>query len=110
MSYSFSVDLTALERAADGVNDVLGEFAEVNLGLLAAGSGVTGDDGLAGALSDFCSRWQRGVTNLASEGRQIAERLDYAMQAYTAYEEATRQAAAEGGTVSGAVPDPGAAG
>lgn len=93
MEYRFSVDLTALARAADGVNDVIGEVAELDLTHLPAGSDVTGDGALADALGGFCSRWQQGVQNLAAEGQQIAGRLDYAVRAYAAYEEATRKAA-----------------
>lgn len=107
MSYRFSVDLSALERAADGVSEVLYEVGELNLTRLPTGADVAGDSGLANVLGDFCSRWQRGVQDLASEGRQIADRLGYAVHAYAAYEEATRHAAAEGGAISGSVPGPG---
>ena len=52
------------------------------------------------------------MQDLAGEGQQIAGRLNYAVQAYSAYEEATRKAASAGGTgsdetVSGQVADPG---
>ncbi|MBO0805092.1 MAG: hypothetical protein J2P25_18705 [Nocardiopsaceae bacterium] len=110
MSYRFSVDLSALERASAGVNQVLYEFGEVSPGSLTTGSDVTGNAELSGVLGDFCSRWQRGVADLASEGQQIAHRLGYAVYAYSAYEEATRHAAAEGGTVSGEGSDPAAQG
>lgn len=107
MSYRFSVDLPALERAAAGVNEVLYEVSELDLTHLPTGSDVTGDSGLADTLGDFCSRWERGVMNLASDGKQIARRLGYAVYAYSAYEEANRNAATENGTVAGNTPDPG---
>jgi hypothetical protein len=114
VDYRFSVDLTALERAADGVSDVIGEVGELNLAHLPTGSDVTGDAALTNVLGDFCARWQQGAENLAAEGQQIAGRLNYAARAYAAYEEATRKAAAggavSGGTVSGQAADPGAPG
>jgi hypothetical protein len=108
MGYRFSVDLTELTRAADGVNEVLCEFSDLDLTRLPTGSGTVGDDGLASVLGDFCSRWERGVQHLVTEGRQISDRLNYAVRAYTAYEEANRNAAAKDGTVAGNAPDPGA--
>jgi hypothetical protein len=120
MGYRFSVDLAALQRAADGVNEVLAEVGQVNLSHLPTGADVTGDGALADVLGDFCSRWQRGVGNLATEGQQIAGRLTYAARAYATYEEATRKAASEGtgaagggtaaGTVAGQASDPGVPG
>jgi hypothetical protein len=107
MGYRFSVDLTALERAAEGVNQVLYESSQMDLTQLPSGSATVGDDNLAGVLGDFCSRWERGIQRLVTEGQQIAERLGYAVYAYSTYEDATRHAAAEGGTVAGDAPDPG---
>lgn len=107
MGYRFSVDLTALEQAAEGVSDVLGAFGGPGLTALPADTSVTGNSSVANALGDFCSRWEQGVQHLVTEGKQIADRLSYAAQAYAAYEDATRHAAAEGGTVAGNAPDPG---
>ncbi|HEX4787704.1 MAG TPA: hypothetical protein VH372_04535 [Actinospica sp.] len=51
---------------------------------------MTGDGALADVLGDFCSRWQRGVANLATEGQQIAGRLTYAarLRAADAFQQA----------------------
>jgi hypothetical protein len=107
MGYQFSVDLTALEDAAAGVNEVVAEASEIRPGSMNTSSDVTGDGGLSNVLGDFCSRWQRGVQNLASDGKKVSDMLNYAQRAYTSYEEATRHAASENGTVSGSIPDPG---
>lgn len=100
VGYRFSVDLRTLERASAGVNQVLSEIGETNITQLPAGADVSGNGGLADVLGDFCSRWQRGLQNLATEGQQTADRLGYAVHAYASYEEATRQATAEGAAVS----------
>lgn len=107
MGYRFSVDLTALTEAARGVNEVLNEFSDLDLTHVSTGSGTVGDDGLAGILGDFCSRWEQGVQHLVTEGRQITDRLGYAARAYAAYENANRNAAIKTGTVAGNTPDPG---
>lgn len=108
MGYRFSVDLPALERAASGVDDVISEFSHLDLTHLATGTATVGDDGLAGVLGDFCSRWEQGVKHLVTEGQQIAGRLDYAARAYAAYEKANQHAATKGGIVVGNTADPGA--
>ena len=54
-------------------------------------SSAVGHDKLAGALSDFTDRWQRGVDNLAKDGQEIAARLRDSVAAYEKVERDTKQ-------------------
>jgi hypothetical protein len=42
-----------------------------------------GHDGLAGAVGDFCDRWEIGVEHLCTDANEIVDRLNWSMQAYT---------------------------
>jgi hypothetical protein len=78
----FAVDTGALERAAAGIDDILDDAAEHQVSGLRCDQAVVGDAGLAGALQDFCSRWQRGISNLTRDGREIAARLAACAETY----------------------------
>ena|ERR1700716_3236245 len=78
----FSVDLTALQEAAQGVNSTL---EQVNSGKITDYEGdksAFGDDDLAGTVADFSERWQIGVQNLAKDAQAIAVQLTSSVVAY----------------------------
>ncbi|MBO0802195.1 MAG: hypothetical protein J2P25_03855 [Nocardiopsaceae bacterium] len=111
MTTKFTVDLTTLGEAANGVKGVVADASQIDLSNVNAGFNVTGDGALATALSNFLDKWHYGLSNLTSDSQKITGMLDYAQKAYTAYEEANKQAASKNGTLSGTVPgaDPGEA-
>jgi hypothetical protein len=81
------VDLRALQDAAAGVNGVLDDVTAQPVSGIPHDSSAVGHEALAATLSDFLDRWQRGVSNLASDGQQIAARLTANVTAYTTVEE-----------------------
>lgn len=106
MADGFEVDLSALRQAAEGVSDVLGELAEKKVSDLGPRAWAFGHEGLASAVSDFCSRWERGVENLAKDGQEISSRLQYCVLAYD-HVERVNKAVAE--SILGSMgPDPAA--
>ena len=84
MTGGFRVDLGALRQAADGVNGTLDEVRKRKVTDIPCDGLAMGNDRLASAVSDFCDHWQRGVDNLATDGREIANRLTASMNAYRA--------------------------
>jgi hypothetical protein len=82
MTDGFSVDLGALENAAAGVNTTLNDLAARKVSDLAGVAGDYGHADLASTAADFCSRWERGVENLAKDGQQVSDRLSMSVQAY----------------------------
>lgn len=87
MADGFRVDLTALQQAAQGVVGVLDEVSLQSVGNIPHGSNAIGHSGLAATFSDFLSRWDRGVDNLASDGRGIAAQLTANVNAYAEAEQ-----------------------
>jgi hypothetical protein len=83
----YMVDFRALQDAAAGVNGVVDEISAHPVGRIAHDPSAVGHQPLAATLSDFLDRWQRGVSHLASDGRQIAARLTANVNAYAAVEE-----------------------
>jgi hypothetical protein len=83
----YMVDFRALQDAAAGVNGVLDDVSAHPVDGIPHDASAVGHEALAATLSDFLDRWQRGVSNLASDGRQIAERLTANVNAYTEVEE-----------------------
>ncbi|MFB7667266.1 hypothetical protein ACFC1R_25540 [Kitasatospora sp. NPDC056138] len=85
MADSYSVDPNALTKAADGINNAIGELktlgidesAEVGRGFSNIDlSGVqVGHGGLHDSFSKFAERWAWGVRSLVQDGNEIAERL-----------------------------------
>ncbi|MFF9480644.1 hypothetical protein [Streptomyces sp. NPDC014733] len=47
-----------------------------------ASKGDFGHDELAAAVSDFCDRWDIGVSHLASDGAEISDRLNHCVKNY----------------------------
>jgi hypothetical protein len=83
----YMVDIRALRDAAAGVNGVLDDVGESPVSSIPHNLSAIGHQALAATLSDFLGRWQRGVSNLASDGEQIASRLTANVNAYAAVEE-----------------------
>lgn len=100
MAGGYRVDLTALQQAAEGVNDVLGQLAEKKVSDIAPDTSSFGHDGLGSMVSDFCDRWQRGVNNLATDSQQIASRLADNVNAYDHVEQTLK------GTFNGILQSP----
>ncbi len=92
----FAVDIGALERAAAGIDDILDEATGRRVSGLRCDQAAVGDAGLAGALQDFCSRWQRGIGNLTKDGREMAARLAVCAETYRRAEQDTRDRIANG--------------
>ena len=82
MSDGFEVDLTALVRAAEGVNGVIADMANNKVSNIGGAAANYGDDSLAGSVSDFCGRWEIGVEHLTNDARQISGRLILSALAY----------------------------
>jgi len=86
LSGGFQVDLGALERASEGVNSVLLDLENEKISDIGGKSADYGQDGFAGVVSDFCTRWELGVENLAKDAREIASRLSLSAQTYVQVE------------------------
>jgi len=82
MADGFSVDLGALEQAAQGVNDMLVELQHKKVKDIAGTKAAYGHDKLAGTVSDFCGRWDIGVDHLSKDATEIAARLAGSVKAY----------------------------
>ncbi|MDH6134729.1 hypothetical protein P3T37_004133 [Kitasatospora sp. MAA4] len=82
MGTQFRVDFQALDRAASGVNGTLDEISVQKVSDIPHDPSAIGHGKLASTLSDFLSRWQRGVDNLAKDGQEIATRLTANVTAY----------------------------
>lgn len=83
-----SVDLDALERAADGVAGTLEALAARKVNDLDPAVDAFGHERLGQTVRDFCERWQIGVGHLAEDGREIAARLAASAANYRAADQA----------------------
>lgn len=91
MGEHYQVDLEALEKAATGVNGTLDQISIKKVSDIEHDEAEVGHEQLASTLSDYLERWQRGVDNLAKDGRQIATRLTANVNAYRRVEEHTHK-------------------
>jgi hypothetical protein len=108
MAEGFSVDLAALEEASSGVNGTLDQVSAQSVSSISCDRSAIGHDNLASTLSDFLSRWQRGVDNLAKDGREIAGRLTANVKAYRQVENDTHDQIRQiHGELTGPGADPG---
>jgi SUMO ligase MMS21 Smc5/6 complex component len=82
MSSGFKVDLTALVKAAEGVNATIADISIDKVSGIAGSQASYGDGNLAATCADFCSRWQIGVQNLTTDVNQVASRLALSAVAY----------------------------
>ncbi|NEB05007.1 hypothetical protein [Streptomyces sp. SID13726] len=107
MADGFSVDLEALRKAATGISTTLDAMATKKVSDIDAPKDAFGHDELAGAVDDFCDRWNIGVTHLATDGSEVADRLGHCVQSYEAAERHI-QLSADGILRSATGTDPGA--
>jgi hypothetical protein len=89
-SDGFRVDLGALERAAEGVHQTLADLQAARVDSLDGNVADYGHNQLAETVENFCDRWQIGVEHLASDGREIAQRLNDSLKAYLAADKAAK--------------------
>ena len=90
MSDGFRVDLGALESAAAGVNKTLVDLQAARVDALDGNAADYGHDHLAETIKDFCDRWEIGIEHLATDGREIAQRLTDSVKAYLAADKAAK--------------------
>jgi hypothetical protein len=107
MADGFSVDLPALESASAGINMTLEELSVAKIDTLDGDRAAYGDDGLAGAVVDFCDRWEIGVEHLAVDGQEVADRLNQCVKAYRQVDAAAHDRL-HGVVQRGSGPDPAA--
>jgi hypothetical protein len=100
MASGFRVDLGALTEASKGIDGVLYDVSNNKVSDIKIDKSAVGHDRLAGSISDFCDRWDRGVHNLAKDGQAVSDRLRANVTAYDKAEKATT------GMFSSAGPDP----
>lgn len=107
MPDGFSVDLGALRKAASGISSTLDAMATKKVSDIDAPKGDFGHEELAGAVLDFCDRWNIGVSHLASDGAEVSDRLNHCVKNYEAAEQHI-QLSAQGILQSSSGTDPGA--
>jgi len=100
VSDGFRVDLGALSEASQGIDGVLYDVSNNKVSDIKVDNSAVGHDRLAGSISDFCDRWDRGVNNLAKDGQAVSDRLRANVAAYDKAEKATT------GMFSSTGPDP----
>jgi hypothetical protein len=88
MPDGFSVDLGALENAAEGVNTTLYDLQAKKVNDLDGSKDDYGHGHLADTVADFCDRWELGVEHLAKDAQEIASRLSRSVQAYLKVDQA----------------------
>ena len=88
---AFEVTADAMMRAAAGIRVIA---ATVRDGLVEGAPDEVdfGHAGLATTASDFCARWNRGVSHLIRGNEAIGERVEAAVRAYVAAEESAAAA------------------
>jgi hypothetical protein len=90
VSDGFSVDLGALEAAAAGVKETLAHLDAAPVDSLDASAVAYGHGKLADTVKDFCDRWEIGIEHLATDGREITQRLNDSLQAYLSADKAAK--------------------
>lgn len=89
MSDGFRVDFGALADAAAGINMTLEDLGRLRVDSLDGRSDAYGHEHLADTVADFCERWEIGVEHLATDGREVAQRLSQSVQDYRKVDTAT---------------------
>jgi hypothetical protein len=79
----FSVDPTALSNAGRQVADLIADVVKQPMAEIARDEATIGHDGLAGAMTTFCGRWQAGTGHLTEDGRRLSDKLTNSAEAYT---------------------------
>lgn len=88
MVEGFRVDLTALTNASEGVKETIVSTNRKPVSDLDPPAETFGHDRLATTVTDFCDRWNQGVTHLTEDVKEISGRLDQCVQDYRQTEEA----------------------
>jgi hypothetical protein len=101
----FRIDLGALENAAAGVEQTLADLRAARVDSVDGRPAAYGNGELAGTVKDFCDRWEIGIDHLATDGREIAQRLNDSLRAYLAADRAA-QGRMDGIFASATGPDP----
>lgn len=86
----FRVDLTALDRAARGVRETIEAMNRKPVEDLDCPAEAFGHKRLVTTVSEFCNRWDVGVSNLAEDAEEVSGRLDQCVQDYRRTDEAAR--------------------
>lgn len=107
MGDGFRVDLSALTKASEGVDETLNSIAKKRVRDIVSPAEAFGHARLATTVAEFTDRWDQGVTNLTQDGQEIAGRLAHCAQVYRETDEAAR-AHLEGVVVRSAGEDPAA--
>jgi len=89
-SDGFRVDLGALERAAEGVNETLAGLKGSWVDALDGNPADSGHEYLSETVKDFTDRWQIGLEHLAKDAREVAQRLNDSVEAYLAADTAAK--------------------
>lgn len=90
MSDGFRVDLGALESAAAGVGETLADLKAARVDSLDGSAAAYGHSHLADTVKDFCDRWEIGIEHLATDGREITQRLNDSLKDYLAADKAAK--------------------
>ncbi|MER7079145.1 hypothetical protein SAMN02982929_03165 [Saccharopolyspora kobensis] len=90
MGDGFRVDLPALTRAAEGVQDTIDSMNRKKVADIDCPSEAFGHDRLATTVHEYCDRWDQGVSNLTEDGQEIAGRLAHCVEVYRQTDEAAR--------------------
>lgn len=69
------------------MNGTLDQIGQQRVSDIPHDQSAIGHANLAGTVSDFLGRWQRGVDSLTKEGQEIATRLTANVNAYRAVEQ-----------------------
>lgn len=88
MGDGFRVDLSALAKASNGVNETISSMAKKRVRDIDCPAEAFGHDRLASTVAEFTDRWDQGVTNLTRDGQEIAGRLAHCAQIYRQTDEA----------------------
>lgn len=86
----FRVDLTALDHAAQGVRETIDAMNRKPVEDLDCPAEAFGHQRLATTVSEYCDRWEIGVSNLAEDAEEVSGRLDQCVQDYRRTDEAAR--------------------
>lgn len=105
MADGFRVNLSSLDDAAQGLNGTISLFDRQQVCGIPFNPEDAGNDDVAGCTSNFLSGWQRGVSNLAQDGKQISARLSACVTIYSKTDDNVKNAL----TVQGTGTDPGTA-
>lgn len=92
MADGFRVNLSSLNDAAQGVSGTISLFDRQQVSDIPFNSEDVGNDDVAGCTSNFLSGWQRGVSNLTHDGKQISARLAACVSVYSKTEHSVKNA------------------